>query len=164
MASSDAVIAAVEELATEGSTGFRASAIARKVGSSVDAVAPALLALTRNGALSLRFDLMCPDNGRTIHSFNSDADLPIGQEWQDERCETDEPFIVDRDHIWVVFVPTERWRTTVLRRRARDRAPRDPGGDPPGLARSRRQTQTSCRGSNGGATSRSSTTGGSRFS
>jgi hypothetical protein len=72
----DKVTAAVESLTNEGSRAFRASAIARRIPSStVEAITPTLIDMVRNGHLRLRFDLVCPDNGRTIKTFGEEAAL-----------------------------------------------------------------------------------------
>lgn len=139
---------AVADLTDAGSSGFHASAVARQIGSVTEIVAPALLGMVKRGQLKLRFDLLCPDNGRTITSFDAGDQLPIGQEWQSDRCDSPEPFVVERAHIWVVFVPTESYRIHVRRRhQAEQRQATRESGDPPGLERCRTpSTRTSAAG------------------
>jgi hypothetical protein len=137
-ANRDQIATAVENLTDEGSTTFRASAIARCVrATAVEAVTPMLMQMVRDGRLRLRFDLLCPDNGRTITSFRQEDDLPIGKEWSSDRCAGDEPFIVERRHIWVQFVPTNEFRVRVRRNRVQASRPpeRPPDDDPPGMSR-----------------------------
>ena len=145
MADREGVATVVETLTDEGSTGFRASAIARRVGASgIEAVTPALMEMVRDGRLRLRFDLLCPDNGRTITSFWEEDELPLGKDWSSDRCTSDEPFIVERRHIWVHFVPTEDFRIRVRRKhvQASRSAEKPPGDDPPGQSRRTRTPWT----------------------
>ena len=122
MAETDHIDTAVEHLTDKGSSGFLASAIARRIGTNTEAVLPRLAQLVSSGDLTVRYDLLCPDNGRTIKRFSFDEELPIGQEWTDDRC--DGPFVVSESDFWVMYVPTERFRLNVRRRRSRQ-------GDPP---------------------------------
>jgi hypothetical protein len=145
----DTLTVAVEDLTDEGSEAFRASAIARRVGAEIENVRQQLMQLVGEGTLRLRFDVVCPDNGRTIKSFNEETALPIGQELSSDRCESGEPFVVEPQHIWVQFVPTEAFRTRVRRERARRSPParRDKqDDDPPGLRRWINWRRTSKRG------------------
>ncbi len=149
--SADRVLEIVEDLTDEGTAGFRASAVARRLSSRVEQVTLALLGMVRDGRLRLRFDVICPDNGRTIESFWQEQELPIGQTRRSDRCDSDEPFVVDKAHIWITFVPSERFRLGVRRRRAQcSRETRVRAGDEqePGLAR-----RTGCRPTWGGETS-----------
>ena len=97
----------VQALSREGSSGFRASQVAKQSGSPLAEVQAALMELVEEGMLELRYQLICPDNGRTIKSFSADEELPIGQEVSDGRCETEEPFVVEKSNIWVTFRPSE---------------------------------------------------------
>lgn len=134
----DALLSAIEELTDLGTDAFRASAVARRVGTDVGAVTPRLMEMVNDGRLRLRFDLLCPDNGRTIRSYREREELPIGQEVSSDRCGSDEPFVVEPQHIWIQFVPTEQFRSRVRRERARrEKAGNTPDDDPPGLRRRR---------------------------
>jgi hypothetical protein len=127
---------AIEDLTDLGTDAFRASAVARRVGSAVATVTPCLIEMVNDGRLRLRFDLLCPDNGRTIRSYREKEDLPIGEEVLSDRCGDDEPFVVEPQHIWVQFVPTEEFRARVRRERApREKSGNAPEDDPPGLRR-----------------------------
>lgn len=129
---------AVEDLTDLGTEAFRASAVARRVGSAVEAVAPRLMEMVNDGRLRLQFDLICPDNGRTIRSYREKEELPIGREVSSDRCASDEPFVVEPQHIWIQFVPTEQFRARVRRERARrEKAGNTADDDPPGLRRRR---------------------------
>ena len=96
----------VKELAEGGSAGFRASWIARQVDAEVDDVRNELMGMVHDGALQLKYQLLCPDNGRTIRSYSNEDELPLGEEVSDERCDTDEPFLVEKSNIWVTFEQT----------------------------------------------------------
>lgn len=96
----------VRELTEAGSTGFRASWIARQIDDNVDDIRNELMGMVRDGELQLKFDLLCPDSGRTIRSYGNEDELPLGEEVSDERCDTDEPFLVEKSNIWVTFEPT----------------------------------------------------------
>lgn len=134
----EVLLRTVEDLTELGSEAFRASAVARRVGSAVGTVTPRLMEMVNDGRLRLRFDLLCPDNGRTIRSYREKEELPIGQEVSSDRCGSDEPFVVEPRHIWIQFVPTEQFRARVRRARAqREKAGNTPEDDPPGLCRRR---------------------------
>jgi hypothetical protein len=100
------IVDAVQALARESTRGFRASAVARRAHSPVDEVRQQLMQMVEHGQLELKFQLICPDNGRTICTFDAADELPLGKEMTDQRCETDEPFVVDKSTIWVTFKPT----------------------------------------------------------
>ena len=134
----DVLSSAVEDLTDQGAAAFRASAIASRVGDAVEAVTPGLMQMVQDGQLRLQFDLICPDNGRTIRSYSDKEQLPIGQAVSSDRCDSDEPFVVEPQHIWIQFVPTEQLRVRVRRERARrERAAASQEDDPPGLRRRR---------------------------
>lgn len=99
------VMQVVEELAELGSSGFRASYVSRQANMPVDEVRTELMTLVQKGQLRLKFQLICPDNSKTIRSYNSEEELPLGEELSDGRCETDEPFLVEKSNIWVTFEP-----------------------------------------------------------
>ncbi|HEX4188576.1 MAG TPA: hypothetical protein VHY83_11815 [Solirubrobacteraceae bacterium] len=150
--SADPILKIVEELTDEGTDGFRASAIARQLGLTVEQVSPVLLGMVSDGRLRLRSDVICPDNGRTIRSYWQGEQLPIGKTVQSDRCASDEPFVVTRDEIWITFVPTEKFRVAVRKRRVqRGREERIPAADEgePGLA----GTTTRCRPTSGAESS-----------
>jgi hypothetical protein len=122
---------AVEDLTDEGTMGFRASAIARRLKADIGAVTKPLLTLVEDGDLRLRFDIICPDNGRTIESYWEGEELPIGQPRSSDKCDSPEPFTVGKEHVWVTYVPSERFRTRVRRERvARAREPQTAPDDP----------------------------------
>lgn len=98
----------VQALSREGSTGFRASQVAKQTDSPIVEVQTALMKMVDEGMLELRFQLICPDNGRTIKSYRAGETLPIGEEISDGRCESDDPFLVEKSNIWVTFKPSER--------------------------------------------------------
>lgn len=108
----------VEDLAYGGTRGFRASIVARDLGDGEENVRLALLQMVEAGDLDLRFELICPDNGRTIRRYSIEEELPIGQEVSSDRCETDEPFVVSKDQVWVVFEPALAFVQRVNRARA----------------------------------------------
>lgn len=100
------VVDIVQALARESTRGFRASVVAGRAQRPVDEVRRQLMQMVEGGQLELNYELICPDNGRTICSFDAVDELPLGQEMTDQRCETDEPFLVDKSNIWVTFKPT----------------------------------------------------------
>jgi hypothetical protein len=102
------VLPVVEELALAGSAGFRASFIADRLQASDEEIRLALIQLVDGGDLNLRFALLCPDNGRTIHVYSADQQLPIGETVSNLKCESSEPFEVEKAHIWVTFEPSLR--------------------------------------------------------
>jgi hypothetical protein len=112
------VLPVVEDLAYAGSRGFRASVVASQLGASDDEVRLALMRLVGSGELTLKFDLICPDNGRTIRRYSVEEELPIGEMESDTKCETDEPFCVEKRHIWVTFEPALEFLQQVNRKRA----------------------------------------------
>lgn len=132
----DSITAAVENLTDAGSRAFRASAIARTLRvTTMGPVTRSLLAMVTDGKLCLRFDLVCPDNGRTIKSFTDREALPIGDEISSDLCASDEPFTVEERHIWVQFAPTEEFRIGVRQHRSHAKEDTNPaqGDDPAGL-------------------------------
>jgi len=114
----DAVLRTVEDLTDEGTMGFRASAVARRLGSEMSEVTTALVELVKREMLRLRFDIVCPDNGRTVETYWQGESLPLGQTRHSDRCDTTEPFTVEKEHIWITFVPSEGFRARVRRQRA----------------------------------------------
>lgn len=109
----------VEELAQAGSSGFRASYVARQAHTSVEEVRAELMDMVSAGKLHLKYQLICPDNGRTIRSYGREEELPLGEEVSDARCESDEPFIVEKVNIWVTFEPSAELLRGATRQLAR---------------------------------------------
>ena len=132
MVGTEETIQAVEDLTNSGSTGFYPSAVAQRARTSVQAATAALTEMVQRGDLRLRFDLVCPGNGRTVKQFNEASEVPLGTLWEDNGV-CDEPFVVEKRDVMIAFVPTERYRIRVQRQRAREPHPSE--GDPPGLLR-----------------------------
>jgi hypothetical protein len=112
------VLSTVEDLAHAGSNGFRASYVASQMQAESAEVRAALIQLVQSGELDLKFDLICPDNGRTIRRYSSEEELPIGKMESDTKCESDDPFRVEKHHIWVTFAPSLEFVQRVNRTRA----------------------------------------------
>jgi hypothetical protein len=108
------VLEVVEDLAAKGSRGFQASYVAKRLTKSVGPVAHFLLEMVNDGRLLLRFDLICPDNGRTLETFSLEQDLPIGQL---RSYADDEPFEVRQEDIWVSYIPTDTFKLAVQQKR-----------------------------------------------
>lgn len=131
----EAVLQTVEDLTDEGTMGFRASAVARRLGSDTSEVTTALVDLVKREMLRLRFDVVCPDNGRTVETYWEGDSLPLGQTRHSDRCETTEPFTVEKEHIWITFVPCEGFRARVRRQRAGRQRQAGSDADPdPGIS------------------------------
>ncbi len=108
----------VEELARSGSSGFLASHVAHEAAIPLPDARRGLTELVNQGDLEVQYELLCPDNGRSIATSSQLEDLPIGEEIQDERCESDEPFAVAREDVWVRFLPSHELLLRVNRESA----------------------------------------------
>ncbi len=124
----EAVVDVVEDLALVGTSGFRASFVAGEVGAPEREVRKVLGALVESGELEVRFEVLCPDNGRTVRTYSDYRDVPFDEEMSSDRCDSEEPFVVDKDNVWIAFVPSQSLLSRV-NRRARG-GPRKKGNAP----------------------------------
>jgi hypothetical protein len=110
------VLSAVEELTDKGSVGFYASAVAAMAGITAAETTAELLHLVDKAKLELCFELRCPDNGRRVASFDRSEEIPLGEEFSSDRCESPEPFVVDEADVFVRFVPSRKFAAAVRRK------------------------------------------------
>ncbi len=81
--------------------------------------------MVERGDLTLQFQLLCPDDGAVLARFDQDDPLPIGQEVAAGDCD---PFVVEKRHLWVAYVPTTRLLSGLLKEARGGKAPaRRPG-------------------------------------
>lgn len=102
----------VAELAERGTGGFRASYVAQRSGRDVVEVQEALRAMVDSGELAVQYQLLCPDDGAVLRRFEQGAELPIGQRIEEGDCA---PFVVQKRHLWVAYVPTRKLLTDFLK-------------------------------------------------
>lgn len=113
-----AILPVVEDLVDRGTVGFRASYVAKRANVSEADARAVLVELVNDGRLEVEYDLICPDErGRTIQTFTAAQQLPVGETWSSDRCDSDEPFVVTGDLILVKFVPTSEFRASIRRQR-----------------------------------------------
>jgi hypothetical protein len=117
------VLSAVKELTDKGSVGFYASAVAAMVGISAAETTAALLHFVDKAKLELRFELRCPDNGRRVASFGRSDEIPLGEEFNSDRCESPESFVVDEADVFVRFVPSRKFAAAVRRKTSEEEKP-----------------------------------------
>lgn len=103
-----AVRTVVEELASQGARGFRASHVATVAHEEIEKVRQDLVRLVDDGLLTMSFEVLCPDNGVSVRAYGTREEIPFGQEISDEKCESLEPFVVDEDLLWVTFTPSQQ--------------------------------------------------------
>ena len=126
---SQRVLQAVEKLTEQGSVGFYASAIVALTKSNVEDVTKLLLQMVGDHLLEPQFELRCPDNGRRIKSYKDASEIPFGKEMSSDRCESDEPFVIDQTDIYIRFRPCPSYTADLLRRK------HEKGGGQSGKAR-----------------------------
>jgi rubredoxin len=85
----------VERLAADGAQGFHASFVAKESRVAIDDVRSELARLAANGDIEERYELVCPNCGRTLKVFSKTDQLPLNDEIQCDSC----------DYVWV---PTEQ--------------------------------------------------------
>lgn len=102
----------VADLVVDETAGFRASYIASLTDTDVKAVQMALIAMVDDGDLELQYQLLCPDDGNVMARFTAEEALPLGEEVDREDCT---PFVVEKRHIWVAYVPTKKLTASLLR-------------------------------------------------
>lgn len=102
----------VAELAERGTGGFRASYVSQQTGRDMREVQQALRAMVDAGELTVQYQLLCPDDGAVLARFEQGAALPIGQQFEQGDCT---PFVVQKRHLWVAYVPTRKLLTDLLK-------------------------------------------------
>ena len=94
----EVLLSAVEDL-TDLGTGRSARRLSRVASAALSGRNPAPDGDGERWSPAVQFDLICPDNGRTIRSYRDKEELPIGQEVSSDRCDSAEPFVVEPQHI-----------------------------------------------------------------
>lgn len=110
---------AVEQLTEEGSVGFYASAVVALTQGDPVEVTRILLRMVEEETLTTTFELRCPDNGRRVGSYESVTEIPFGEEFESDRCDSPEPFVVDETDIYIRFRLNQRARSALRRREHR---------------------------------------------
>lgn len=128
------VVAAVNDLAREGRSRFRASYVAERAGVSIDDARRDLVGLWKAGTLRMNLELLCPFDGATVATFEDRDRIPTTfSSWE---CGNGEEFEVTPELIWVTFSPTNELRGDVERRSGSsvEKPPEEvePRGNPPG--------------------------------
>ena len=105
--------AVVRALVAEARVGVRASYVAERAGVPVAAAREDLVRLAEVGDVDMRFEVMCPSDGRTVKTFGVGEELPATL--FDFDCNGGEPFDVTDQLIWVSFTPSSSLRDEVER-------------------------------------------------
>jgi hypothetical protein len=95
----------VNELAGKGASHFHASYVAKKLGVSTDDAHRALAELGEQGLVDVHFDVICPENDRTIASYKLGEKIPYG-EIIEERTGDCEPFELDESNVLITYSPS----------------------------------------------------------
>lgn len=104
---------AVMELAAAHTSGFRASYVAKWTGQPLDEVQRQLATLVTQGDLEIRYELLCPDNGRLVRRYVATDTLPLGKTISRDDCEE---FEVTPQLLWVTYRPTADLAMALLKR------------------------------------------------
>ena len=99
----------INELGCRRLSRITASFVSRKTSIEIDLVKQRLLQLKNDDKLNLHYELECPNPecARTARIFNSEKEVPFGEEFECSRCE--EEFVVSQEHIWVTYSPNEKY-------------------------------------------------------
>jgi hypothetical protein len=111
----------VKNLALDGRGHFHASVIADEVGISTDEAHEQLVDLQAKGIVTVNFDVICPDNLRTIKTFHLREEIPW-DEWVVEPTGDCEPFKLTEEDIDVTYSPTYEYTQRLLRNGERPRS------------------------------------------
>jgi hypothetical protein len=103
----------VAELAAGETRGFRASYVAKRTGRPLPAVQRELADMVTRGELEVRYELLCPDDGRLIARYTPADTLPIGETVHHAECEE---FDVTPQSLWVTYRPSADLAMALLRR------------------------------------------------
>lgn len=107
-------IEVVKGLALEGAGHFHASYVAKKVGIATDQAHEQLAMLQTEGVIEINFDLICPDNLRTVKTYHLREEIPWGELFVEETGDC-EPFTLTEDDIDVTYSPTLSYTQRLLR-------------------------------------------------
>jgi hypothetical protein len=115
-----AVREVVDQLAAAGRRRFRASWVADQSGVEARRAQDQLTALVSSGELTMNFEVLCPEDGRTIASFRAGEPIPVGKFLDAPDCPSG-PVEVVEEELWVTFTPTDKLLLDVNARLAPDR-------------------------------------------
>jgi hypothetical protein len=97
----------VQDLAAEGYERIHASYVAKRAEVSAPAARHSLAKMVADRDLSERFELVCPNCGRTLATYTSGEALPIGATVECHSCDIGS-FVVSLNEIWITYTPTPR--------------------------------------------------------
>ena len=104
----------IEDLALNGRGHVHASYVAKQAEIATEDAHKQLLALQSEGIVEVNFDVICPDNLRTIMTFHLEEEIPWG-EWVPEPTGDCEPFKLTEEDIDVTYSPTHKFQQRLLR-------------------------------------------------
>jgi hypothetical protein len=107
-------IEVVKSLALEGAGHFHASYVAKQVGIATDQAHEQLAMLQTEGIIEINFDVICPDNLRTVKTYHLREEIPWGKLFTEETGDC-EPFPLTEDDIDVTYSPTLNYTQRLLR-------------------------------------------------
>jgi hypothetical protein len=93
---------------------FHPSAVADELGVEVTAAVDALAPLVEDGALELRFEVVCPQCHATVAMVERQDDVPLGQELACYATDEEHSFTVRREDVWITYAMTTKLLSGLL--------------------------------------------------
>lgn len=122
MTVAERVEAAVEDLTREHAARFNASYVSKRAEADPEDSRRELLRLVERGDLTLGFEVMCPESGRTISTYSREDHVPVGETIDCDLCDVGEHVVREED-IWVTFTPTYKLSSRLGRQESPKAAP-----------------------------------------